>query len=95
MHSLYKLEDLIMNVWSQKEAIENLRWLVMDAPDGPPSEDDIDNALLGIMSQLDIGCQRLFAEYENILKEQFRGKSNDSDNIDLGPLRGEEDDGLV
>lgn len=92
---LYKLEDLIMNVWSQKEAIENLRWLLMDAPDGPPSEDTIDNALLGIMSQLDIGCQRLFAEYENILKENFRGKSNDSDNIYLGPEGSEEDVKLV
>jgi hypothetical protein len=95
MHSLYKLEDLIMNVWSQKEAIQNLRWLVLDAPDGPPSEDDIDNALLGIMSQLDIGCQRLFAEYENILKENFRGEAYDSDNINLGHLRSEEDAGLV
>ena len=92
---LYKLEDLIMNVWSQKEAIENLRWLLMDAPDGPPSEDVIDNALLGIMSQLDIGCQRLFTEYENILKENFRGKSNDSDNIDFGLARSEEDVKLV
>lgn len=92
---LYKLEDLIMNVWGQKEAIENLRWLLMDAPDGPPSEDTIDNALLGIMSQLDIGCQRLFTEYENILKENFRGKTYDSDNIDLGPLRSEDDDELA
>ena len=95
MQSLYKLEDLIMNVWSQKEAIESLRWLVMDNPDGPPSEDDIDNALLGIMSQLDIGCQRLFSQYEMVLKEHFRGKTYDSDNIDLGPLRSEDDDELA
>ena len=67
----------------------------MDAPDGPPSEDVIDNALLGIMSQLDIGCQRLFAEYENILKENFRGKPNDSDNIDFGLAGSEEDVKLV
>lgn len=94
MYNLYKLEDLIMNVWSQKEAIENLRWLLLDAPDGPPSEDEIDNALIGIMTQLDIGCQRLFSQYENVLKEQH-GKSNDSDNIDLGPDGSEEDVGLV
>lgn len=95
MHSLHKLEDLIMNVWSQKEAIDNLRWLVMDNPDGPPSEDEIDNALLGIMSQLDIGCQRLFSQYEMVLKEHFRGKSYDSDNIDFGLARSEEDVKLV
>lgn len=95
MQSLYKLEDLIMNVWGQKEAIENLRWLVMDNPDGPPSEDDIDNALLGIMSQLDIGCQRLFSQYEMVLKENFRGKPNDSDNIDFGLDGSEEDVKLV
>lgn len=95
MHSLHKLEDLIMNVWSQKEAIDNLRWLVMDNPDGPPSEDEIDNALLGIMSQLDIGCQRLFSQYEMVLKENFRGKSYDSDNIDFGLAGSEEDVKLV
>lgn len=95
MQSLYKLEDLIMNVWGQKEAIENLRWLVMDNPDGPPSEDDIDNALLGIMSQLDIGCQRLFSQYEMVIKEHFHGKPNDSDNIYLGPEGSEEDVKLV
>lgn len=94
MHSLHKLEDLIMNIWSQKEAIDNLRWLVMDSPDGPPSEDEIDNALLGIMSQLDIGCQRLFSQYEMVLKEHY-GKSNDSDNIDFGLAGSEEDVKLV
>lgn len=80
MHSLQKLEDLIMNVWSQKEAIENLRWLLLDSPEGPPSEDDIDNGLLGIQTQLDISCNRLFRAYETVLKEWYHnGTSNDSD----------------
>lgn len=81
MRSLQKLEDLIMNVWSQKEAIENLRWMLLDAPGGPPSEDDIDNGLLGVQTQLDIACNRLFSAYETVLKEWYHnGTTNDSDN---------------
>ena len=73
--NLQDLEQFIMQVWSNTEtALDNALWRIMDSAEGMPSEDDIANILIGIQTNHDIACQRLFAAYEQVLKNFYSAR---------------------
>lgn len=59
----FDIEEAIMSVWSVDQDIDNLLWKIMDSPEGPMTEDDLANYLIGVKSILNARCERLFDVY--------------------------------
>tara|TARA_R110002096_G_scaffold100412_1_gene222678 strand:+ start:320 stop:577 length:258 start_codon:yes stop_codon:yes gene_type:complete len=66
----FNLEAEIMSVWNTKDDLESITSRMMDDPDGPMSEDDIANVLIGLSELHDIRCKKLFNVFETMLKER-------------------------
>lgn len=84
MLTLYTLEDHIMKAWSVVDELETIRWMLLDSP-SKASEDELDNALLGVQTLLNARFEMLFSEYEKVLKSNFNNmktKSTLSEYID-------------
>lgn len=67
--NLYTLEENIMNVWALVDQLELIRWGNLDR-EHPLTEDQMDNAVLGVYTLLSLACEKLFNQYEAVLKEQ-------------------------
>lgn len=67
---MFKIEEHISRVWSLVDEIETVRWALLDREE-KPSEDLIDNMLLGLHSLLNARCEQLFNVYEAVLQEQY------------------------
>jgi hypothetical protein len=63
----FQLEELIHGTWQTKEDIENLLWKLGDDPEAP-TEDEVQNTLIGIIELHNIRCKRLFSCFEEMLK---------------------------
>jgi hypothetical protein len=59
----FDIEQAIMAVWSTDQDIDNLLWQLMDSTEGPMSEDELANYLIGINQILRVRCERLFDVY--------------------------------
>ena len=69
----FDIEQAIMSVWSIDQDIDNLLWKLMDSPEGPMTEDDLANYLIGIQQILNVRCERLFDVYAQTFKlDQYR-----------------------
>jgi hypothetical protein len=66
----FNLEESIMSVWNTKDDLESITSRMMDDPDGPMSEDDIANVLIGLTELHDIRCKKLFNVFEAMLRER-------------------------
>ena len=44
---------------------------VCDDPDGPLTEDEIENVLIGLSELHDIRCKKLFRVFETMIKEKI------------------------
>ena len=64
----FRLEELIQNTWQTKEDIENLLWKLTDAKTAP-TEDGVQNVLIGLAEMHDIRCSMLFDCFENMMKQ--------------------------
>jgi hypothetical protein len=64
----FRLEELIQNTWQTKEDIENLLWKMADDKVAP-SEDEVQNVLIGLAVMHDIRCRRLFDCFEHMMKQ--------------------------
>lgn len=69
-NNLYTLEEHIMNVWSLVDQLELIRWGLLDK-EIQMSEDAIDNAILGTHTLLSLACEKLFKQYEAVLKDRI------------------------
>jgi hypothetical protein len=87
-YEIYDLESEIMSVWNTKDDLESITYRLMDDPDGPMSEDDIANVLIGLTELHDIRCKKLFNVFEAILKE--RRISNENTSMEKATGREEE-----
>jgi hypothetical protein len=66
----FNLEESIMSVWNTKDDLESITSRMMDDPDGPMSEDDIANVLIGLTELHDIRCKKLFNVFEAMVRER-------------------------
>ena len=69
-YEIYDLEAEIMSVWNTKDDLESITSRMMDDPDGPLTEDEIANVLIGLTELHDIRCKKLFDVFEAMLRER-------------------------
>ena len=66
----FNLEAEIMSVWNTKDDLQSITSRMMDDPDGPMSEDDIANVLIGLTELHDIRCKKLFNVFAAMVRER-------------------------
>ena len=66
----FNLEAEIMSVWNTKDDLQSITSRMIDDPDGPMSEDDIANVLIGLTELHDIRCKKLFNVFETMVRER-------------------------
>ena len=69
-YEIFDLESEIMSVWNTKDDLESITSRMMDDPDGPLTEDEIENVLIGLTELHDIRCKKLFNVFESMIKEK-------------------------
>ena len=67
----FNLEAEILNVWQTKDDLDAIAERVSDDPDGPLTEDEIKNVLIGLSELHDIRCKKLFRVFETMIKEKI------------------------
>ena len=67
----FNLEAEILNVWQTKDDLDAIAERVCDDPDGPLTEDEIKNVLIGLSELHDIRCKKLFRVFETMIKEKI------------------------
>jgi hypothetical protein len=77
---LQRLEDPIMHMWSLDQDVQLIRKALFDREE-TPSEDDIDNYLLAIISLINLRCSELMNVYEGILKEAHKNDRQECDDM--------------
>ena len=75
----FNLEEEIQNVWHTKNDLDAIAERVYDDPDGPMTEDQIGNVLIGLSELHDIRCKKLFNVFESMVKNNcFKFEEVDS-----------------
>ena len=64
------LETEIQNVWQTKDDLDSITERIYDDPDGPMTEDQIGNILVGLSELHETRCKKLWKVFEAILKER-------------------------
>jgi len=77
---LQRLEDPIMHMWSLDQDVQLIRKALLDREE-TPSEDDIDNYLLAIISLINLRCGELMSVYESLLKEIHSHERKECDDM--------------
>ena len=73
----FNLEEEIQNVWSTTEDLDTVLYRIMDAHEGPPSEDEITNMLIGLKEIHNSRCIKLWDVFETMIHEKcFNEKNN-------------------
>ena len=67
----FNLEEEIQNVWHTKNDLDAIAERVYDDPDGPMTEDEIGNVLIGLSELHDIRCKKLWKIFETMIKEKI------------------------
>ena len=66
----FNLEAEIMSVWNTKDDLQSITSRMMDDPDGPMTEDELTNVLIGLSELHDIRCKKLFNVFEVMVRER-------------------------
>tara|TARA_B100000949_G_scaffold93403_2_gene83379 strand:+ start:6714 stop:7298 length:585 start_codon:yes stop_codon:yes gene_type:complete len=69
----FDLEDKIQNVWITSEDVDTILFRVSDDPDGPPSEDQLANLLIGLKEMHDSRCRKLMHVFETMIHDNCFG----------------------
>ena len=64
----FDFEQLILRAWGTTEDINMIIQRHMDSPDGPLTEDQLMNLLMGIAAIHDARCAQLFEAFEALIK---------------------------
>ena len=66
----FNLEEEIMNVWCTAEDLDTILYRMMDAPDGPPTEDEVTNMLIGLKEIHNSRCMKLWDVFETMIRQK-------------------------
>ena len=66
----FNLEEEIQKVWGAVEDLDTILYRIMDASDGPPSEDDITTMLMGLKEIHNSRCMKLWDVFENMVQQK-------------------------
>ena len=72
----FNLEEEIQNVWNTENDLDTILYRIMDAKDGPPSEDDVVNMLLGLKEIHKSRCIKLWDVFETMVNEKVFDQPN-------------------
>ena len=73
----FNLEEEIQKVWGAVEDLDTILYRIMDASEGPPSEDDITTMLMGLKEIHNSRCMKLWDVFETMVREEcFKEKNN-------------------
>lgn len=75
----FDLEEDIMGVWNTENDLDTILYRILDSSDGPCSEDEIANMILGLKEIHKSRCLKLWDTFENMIKTE-RIQNNDSYN---------------
>ena len=70
MNNRFKLEEEIQNVWQTKDDLDAITERIYDDPDGPMTEDEISNVLIGLSELHETRCKKLWRVFETMVKEK-------------------------
>ena len=71
----FDLENEILNVWHTKDDLDVITERFLDAPDGPMTDDEVGNLLIGLSALHDTRCRKLFLVFETMVQERcFSGE---------------------
>ena len=66
----FNLEEEIQNVWQTKDDLNAITERIYDDPDGPMTEDEISNVLIGLSELHETRCKKLWRVFETMVKEK-------------------------
>ena len=66
----FNLEEEIQSVWGAVEDLDTILYRIMDASDGPPSEDDITTMLMGLKEIHNSRCMKLWDVFETMIHQK-------------------------
>ena len=72
----FNLEEEIQNVWCTAEDLDTILYRIMDAHEGPPSEDEITNMLIGLKEIHNSRCIKLWDVFETMIHEKCFNENN-------------------
>ena len=73
----FNLEEEIMNVWQTRDDLDAVTERIMDDPDGPMTEDQTANILIGLSELFETRCKKLFRVFETMIEDKcFVEKNN-------------------
>ncbi len=70
------LEEEIQNVWQTKDDLDAITERILDDPNGPMTEDQMANVLIGLSELHETRCKKLWKVFESIVKERGFNESN-------------------
>jgi hypothetical protein len=72
----FNLEEEIQNVWQTKDDLDAITERILDDPNGPMTEDQMANVLIGLSELHETRCKKLWKVFESIVKERGFNESN-------------------
>ena len=66
----FNLEEEIQNVWQTADDLDTVLYRIMDAKDGPPTEDEITNMLIGLKEIHKSRCLKLMDVFESMVENK-------------------------
>ena len=66
----FNLEEEIQKVWGAVEDLDTILYRIMDASEGPPSEDEITTMLMGLKEIHNSRCMKLWDVFENMVQQK-------------------------
>ena len=78
MKTRFDLEQDLLNLTGMTQDLDTLLWRIMDSPDGPLTEDDLANIIIGLRYTLQLRGDRLWDTFTQVFKvDQYRSDEND------------------
>ena len=75
----FNLEEEIQKVWNTEEDLDTILYRIMDAHEGPPSEDEIVNMLIGLKEIHKSRVMKLWDVFETMVHEECFNEKKNSD----------------
>jgi hypothetical protein len=72
----FNLEEEIQNVWQTKDDLDAITERILDDPNGPMTEDQMANVLIGLSELHETRCKKLWKVFESMVKERGFNESN-------------------
>ena len=72
----FNLEEEIQNVWQTKDDLDAITERILDDPNGPMTEDQMANVLIGLSELHETRCKKLWKVFESMVKERGFNESS-------------------